>query len=124
MPAYLAALWLFGIDLPASPVAAVGFVLSLGGAFLLVFAFDFFIGLLSFWTFSVWGLTYAKIAVTDILAGTLIPLTLFPGWLRSIALLPFRDGLRHFRSTPARLKAPRSGQALPASWHGPLCSLG
>ncbi|MCB0106289.1 MAG: ABC-2 family transporter protein [Caldilineaceae bacterium] len=91
LPAYLVALLFFDIDLPASPEAALGFVLSLGGAFLLVFAFDFFIGLLTFWTFSVWGLTYAKIAVTDILAGTLIPLTLFPGWLRSIALLlPFQ----------------------------------
>jgi len=91
LPAYLVALFFFGIDLPASPTAAFGFVVSLGAAFLLVFTFDFFIALLSFWTMSVWGLTYAKIAVTDILAGTLIPLTLFPDWLRGIALLlPFQ----------------------------------
>ena len=43
------------------------------------------------WTFSVWGLGYAKIAVVNILAGTIIPLTLFPDWLRYIALaLPFQ----------------------------------
>jgi ABC-2 type transport system permease protein len=91
LPSYLLALLLFGIAAPASLPAAVGFVISLFGAFLLVFSLDFLIGLLAFWTFSVWGLGYAKIAVTDILAGTIIPLTLFPEWLRRIALaLPFK----------------------------------
>lgn len=91
LPAFLVAVLVFGIDLPASSAATVGFILSLSAAFLLVFCLDFFIGLLSFWTVSVWGLTYAKVAVLDILAGTIIPLSLFPDWLRRIALLlPFQ----------------------------------
>lgn len=91
LPSYLLALLIFGIDLPASPQAALGFVLSLVGALFLIFSFDFLIGLLAFWTFSVWGLGYAKMAVLDILAGTIIPLSLFPDWLRRIALaLPFK----------------------------------
>jgi ABC-2 type transport system permease protein len=91
LPSYLLALIVFGIDLPASPGAALGFVISLMGALFLIFSLDFLTGLLGFWTSSVWGLGYAKIAVVDILAGTIIPLTLFPEWLRRIVLiLPFK----------------------------------
>jgi ABC-2 type transport system permease protein len=91
LPAYLLAFFLFGINPPASPEAALGFAVSLFGAFFLVFSVDFLIGLMAFWTFSIWGLGYAKIAVLDILAGTMIPLNLFPDWLRSFALaLPFQ----------------------------------
>jgi ABC-2 type transport system permease protein len=91
LPSYLLAFLLFGIDPPASPEAAIGFVISLFGAFFLVFSLDFLIGLTAFWTFSVWGLGYAKMAVLDILAGSIIPLSLFPDWLRRIALaLPFQ----------------------------------
>jgi ABC-2 type transport system permease protein len=91
LPSYLLALLVFGIDLPASPEAALGFVVSLMGALFLIFSLDFLTGLLGFWTSSVWGLGYAKIAVVDILAGTIIPLTLFPEWLRRIVLiLPFK----------------------------------
>jgi ABC-2 type transport system permease protein len=91
LPSYALALLLFGIDAPASWEAAAGFIASLGGAFLLVFSLDFFIGLMAFWTYSIWGLAYAKIAVVDILAGTIVPLSLFPGWLERVAMaLPFR----------------------------------
>jgi ABC-2 type transport system permease protein len=91
LPSYLLALLVFGIALPASPEAALGFVISLMGALFLIFSLDFLTGLLGFWTSSVWGLGYAKIAVVDILAGTIIPLTLFPEWLRRIVLiLPFK----------------------------------
>jgi ABC-2 type transport system permease protein len=91
LPSYILALLLFGIAPPVSPAAAFGFFFSLFGAFFLVFSLDFLIGLLAFWTFSVWGLGYAKMAALDILAGTIIPLTLFPDWLRRIVLvLPFK----------------------------------
>jgi ABC-2 type transport system permease protein len=91
LPSYLLALLVFGIDPPASSEAALGFVISLMGALFLVFSLDFLVGMMAFWTFSVWGLGYAKIAVLDILAGTIIPLTLFPEWLQRIVLaLPFK----------------------------------
>jgi ABC-2 type transport system permease protein len=91
LPSYLLALLVFGIDLPASPEAALGFVVSLMGAVFLIFSLDFLVGLMGFWTFSVWGLGYAKIAIVDVLAGTIIPLTIFPEWLRRIVLaLPFK----------------------------------
>jgi ABC-2 type transport system permease protein len=91
LPSYALALLVFGIDAPASWEAAAGFVVSLIGAFLLIFSIDFFIGLMAFWTYSVWGLAYAKMAVVDVLAGTIVPLSLFPGWLERVAMaLPFR----------------------------------
>jgi viologen exporter family transport system permease protein len=91
LPSYVLALLVFGIDAPASWEAAAGFVVSLSGAFLLVFSLDFFIGLMAFWTVSVWGMTYAKMAVVDVLAGTIVPLSLFPAWLERVAMaLPFR----------------------------------
>jgi ABC-2 type transport system permease protein len=91
LPSYGLALLFFGIQPPVSVEAAVGFVCSLAGAFILSFSLDFLIGVLAFWTMSVWGITYAKMAVIEILAGTVIPLSLFPDWLRAIALaLPFQ----------------------------------
>ena len=96
LPAYVLALFLFHINLPPSPEAAIGFIVSILGAFLLVSSIDFLIGLMAFWTMDiwgvVWGLGYVKIAVLDILAGTIIPLNLLPDWLRAIAArLPFQS---------------------------------
>jgi ABC-2 type transport system permease protein len=92
VPAYLIALLVFGIAPPASPAAAAGFALSLLGAFLVAFSLDFLLMIAAFWTFGSIGLVYARRAVMDILAGSIIPLTLFPDWLRTIALLlPFQS---------------------------------
>jgi len=95
LPAYVLAFFLFHINLPPSPEAAIGFVVSILGAFFLVSSIDFLIGLMAFWTMDIWGviwgLGYVKIAVLDILAGTIIPLNLLPDWLQAIAaILPFR----------------------------------
>jgi ABC-2 type transport system permease protein len=95
LPAYVLALLLFRINLPPSPEAAIGFSISILGAFFLVSSIDFLIGLMAFWTMDIWGfiwgLGYVKIAVLDILAGTIIPLNLLPDWLQAIAkLLPFQ----------------------------------
>lgn len=91
LPAYLFALVVFGISFPASPAAGVGFAVSLLAAFLLSFSLDFFINILSFWTFSLQGIMYAKKALLDVLAGTIIPISLFPSWLHAIAqVLPFQ----------------------------------
>ncbi len=51
--------------------------------------------MLAFWTFEILGVLYAQKAVMDILAGSIMPLSLFPGWLKTIALaLPFQ-GVAH-----------------------------
>jgi ABC-2 type transport system permease protein len=91
IPSYILFLVVFGIDLPVSPEAAVGFVISLLGAFLLMFSLNYLVAMAAFWTYSALGLIYAKRAIVDILAGSLIPLSLFPQWLKGISeALPFQ----------------------------------
>jgi viologen exporter family transport system permease protein len=91
LPAYVFALVIFGIAPPASAGAAAGFALSLLGAFLVSFSLDFLLMILAFWTFAVQGIIYARRAAIELLAGSIIPLSLFPDWLRTIALvLPFQ----------------------------------
>jgi ABC-2 type transport system permease protein len=91
IPAYLIALFVFGIAAPASGGAALGFALSLLGAFLISFSLDFLLMILAFWTFGATGLIYARRALIELFAGSLIPLTLFPDGLRAVALvLPFQ----------------------------------
>lgn len=91
LPAYLLARLAFGIAAPASPLAALGFAVSLLGAFLLAFALNFLVIVLAFWTTSTFGLVYARKAIVDVLAGAIIPLAFFPGWLRGVVLaMPFQ----------------------------------
>ena len=94
-PAYVLVVLLFDINPPASADAAIGFVASLVGAFLLAATLNYLVSLIAFWTFGLLGVLYAQKALMDILAGTIIPLSLFPAWLRTIALaLPFQ-GMAH-----------------------------
>lgn len=91
LPAYLVAILIFGIAPPASASAALGFALSLLGAFLISFSLDFLLMILAFWTFAADGLIYARRALIELFAGSLIPLALFPDGLRAVALaLPFQ----------------------------------
>ncbi len=90
-PAYLAATLVFGIAPPASASAALGFALSLLGAFLISFSLDFLLMIVAFWTFGANGLIYARRALIELFAGSLVPLALFPDGLRAVALaLPFQ----------------------------------
>lgn len=95
LPAYLLCFLLFGINGPASTEAAVGFVISLFGAFILAFSLNFLIVILAFWTIDTYGLISMKQALLDILAGTIIPLSLLPDWLRNITLLLPFQGMAH-----------------------------
>jgi ABC-2 type transport system permease protein len=91
LPAYALTLLLFRIEPPASAEAALGFAASLLAGFLLSFSFNFLLMLASFWTYSVRGIMRAQKAVLDLFGGALVPLSLFPEWLRAAALaLPFQ----------------------------------
>ncbi len=90
-PSALIAILVFKVALPASLAAGAAFVVSLLGAYFLIFSVDFLLGLAGFWTTSVWGLGYLKMALMDVFAGGLIPLTLFPDWIQGfIMALPFK----------------------------------
>ena len=95
LPVYIICVLAFGIDPPVSLEAAVGFLISLGGAFLIAFSVNYLISLTSFWTFELLGIRFAQKALTEILAGTIIPLALFPGWLRTVALWLPLQGMAH-----------------------------
>jgi ABC-2 type transport system permease protein len=67
------------------------FPLSLIFAFLISFCFDYFIGLIAFYTESVWGLSITKEIVITVFSGALIPLQFFPEAIRKVLLiLPFQ----------------------------------
>ncbi|MFD1739659.1 ABC transporter permease [Bacillus salitolerans] len=54
--------------------------------------FDFIIGVLAFWTVNIWGLRVLKEGVFMFFSGALVPIVLFPEWLKSISLvLPFQS---------------------------------
>lgn len=67
------------------------FLISLFLGFLFNAAFNFLLGVLCFWTENSWGIASFKLALVEILSGTLIPLDLFPAYLHNIIIniLPF-----------------------------------
>jgi ABC-2 type transport system permease protein len=73
-----------GINLLFLPV-------SLALAYVLSFSFDYVVGLTSFYTESVWGLSMVKKIVIMVLSGMLIPLQFFPEGIRHVLeYLPFQ----------------------------------
>lgn len=60
-------------------------------AFLISFSMDYFIGLLGFYSESVWGLSITKEIFVTVFSGALIPLQFFPDAIRNVLLwLPFQ----------------------------------
>jgi ABC-2 type transport system permease protein len=87
------------------------FAVSFAAAIPLKFALVYVTTLLCFWTTGYLGITWARIAITDLLSGALIPLVFFPQWLRGLAMvLPFQGVV----SSPALiyLEHVDSGRAL------------
>lgn len=67
------------------------FLVSLLGAYALSFMLDFMIGLLAFYTESLWGISATKDVLTSFLAGALVPLAFFPESMQQILrVLPFQ----------------------------------
>src|SRR5579859_1846200 len=67
------------------------FPISLGLAFVMSFCLDYVVGLTSFYTQSLWGISITKEVIVSVLSGALIPLAFFPvGWQRVLQLLPFQ----------------------------------
>ncbi len=82
---------LFGMKGPVDATAAILFMLSASLGLMISFCISYIVGLVSFWTTSVYGIINSKRFIMDFLSGGLIPLTFFPPWLRSVAgFLPFQ----------------------------------
>jgi ABC-2 type transport system permease protein len=80
-----------GGRLPSEPWAIVSFALALLGAWVITFFVMTLIGTLSFFIESSASIFDIWIACFMILSGYLVPLELFPSWVRKVAdVLPFR----------------------------------
>jgi ABC-2 type transport system permease protein len=67
------------------------FPVSLMLAFLISFHFDYLVGLTSFYTESIWGISTSKEIIISVLSGALLPLQFFPAAFQRILMaLPFQ----------------------------------
>ncbi len=74
----------FGIGLFLFPI-------SLLLAFLISFSIDYFVGLMGFYSESVWGLSMTKEIIISVFSGALIPIQFFPEAMQTVLLwLPFQ----------------------------------
>ncbi len=81
-----------GVTIPHSPVIWVLFLVSMFAAMLVKFGVVYLAALLCFWSTGSLGIVWARIAVTNLLSGALVPLAFFPDWLERVAMiLPFQS---------------------------------
>ncbi|MEN0130560.1 MAG: hypothetical protein AAGC49_14035 [Brevundimonas sp.] len=89
--------WFGGVVLPP-PVMCVAFVVSMLFVLPLKFCLMYLFSLLCFWTQGYVGINWARLALTALFSGALLPLAVFPAWLQAVAqALPFQATV----STPA-----------------------
>jgi ABC-2 type transport system permease protein len=74
-----------------SGLGLILFPFSLILAFLISFCFDYFVGLSTFYTESIWGISITKEIILTVFSGALLPLQFFPDAVQKILLaLPFQ----------------------------------
>lgn len=75
----------FGANIPI-------FILCMCISFFVMFTFEFIIGIFTFYTESVWGLSTIKDLIVSFFAGVQVPVAFFPAWLKVVAgVLPFKS---------------------------------
>jgi ABC-2 type transport system permease protein len=90
VPTLVMLLFVFKVKFTLGP-GLVGLPLSLFMAFMISFYFDYFVGLLGFYSESVWGISTVKEIIVTVFSGALIPLQFFPDALQKmLLLLPFQ----------------------------------
>src|SRR5512138_1100110 len=90
IPTILLMIFVFHVNIPLGIGLAL-FPFSLLMAYLLSFSFDYFVGLLCFYTESVWGISITKEIIVTVFSGALIPLPFFPDAIQKVLLwLPFQ----------------------------------
>jgi ABC-2 type transport system permease protein len=110
---------LLGLTLPSDPLAWLAFLITLVLGRSVFFLFEWLVACLTFYITEVWGLGVLFYAVGLFFGGQLLPLTLMPDWLQTLAnALPFAQALfvpASFLSgihVPADLPAMLLGQVL------------
>lgn len=90
LPSALMLFLVFGADLEWG-IGLLLFPVSLVLAFAISFALDYMVGLSSFYTESIWGISMTKEIIVTLLAGALVPLQFFPEPAQVVLrLLPFQ----------------------------------
>jgi len=90
VPTLFMLIFVFKVDFVKGPGLLI-FPFSLFLAFLISFFIDYFIGLLGFYSESVWGLSTVKEIIVTVFSGALIPLQFFPITMQKVLLwLPFQ----------------------------------
>ena len=90
IPTLFMLLFVFKVKFTLGP-GLIAFPLSLLMAFMISFCFDYFVGLLGFYSESVWGISTVKEIILTVFSGALIPLQFFPDALEKVLLwLPFQ----------------------------------
>jgi ABC-2 type transport system permease protein len=93
-PLLLVALLFFDLSLPTTPLPWLAFIISLVLGNTVLFFFDWIVGCLVFYITEVWGLIVARVGIVAFFSGALVPLTMMPDWLYTIAIaLPFAQAL-------------------------------
>lgn len=90
IPTVLIVIFIFKTPFPLG-IGLLFFPFSIVFAYLISFSFDYIVGLVAFYTDSVWGLSKTKEIIISLLSGMLIPLPFFPDAIEKILLyLPFQ----------------------------------
>jgi ABC-2 type transport system permease protein len=90
LPTILMLVFVFRIHI-ALGVGFLFFPVSLVIAFIISFNFDYMVGLMAFYTESIWGISITKEILISVLSGALLPLQFFPAAIQQILMvLPFQ----------------------------------
>jgi ABC-2 type transport system permease protein len=90
IPTFLMLTLVFKVKFTLGPGLII-FPLSLFLAFMISFFIDYFVGLLGFYSESIWGLSTVKEIIVTVFSGALIPLQFFPEALQKVLFwLPFQ----------------------------------
>jgi ABC-2 type transport system permease protein len=90
IPTVVLLVFVFRVYIPLG-IGFLFFPISLALAFLISFHFDYIVGLMAFYTESIWGISTTKEIIVTVLSGALLPLQFFPEAIRQVLLwLPFQ----------------------------------
>lgn len=91
LPLVIVSITVFGISVQKRASTNIYFIASLILSIFLVFLFEFLLGLVSFITSQIFGVSLMKTAIYNICSGIVIPLSFYPGLFRAIIMnLPFQ----------------------------------
>ena len=92
LPAFIASHFLFAVQFPRDIQTGLLFIASLLLSFLVYFHLSFLLGVLVLATLDIRSISWAYYSLVSFFAGQMIPLWLFPDFLRNLAeVLPFKS---------------------------------